>query len=107
MAQVMRQLGRLLEIMNQNNNNNNAKETKLVDIPIFREGIQDPMTWLVDFQDACTANRVTENQRLKILPAYLKEVAHIWWMEISENLTNWNIPDDEDENNDEYRRTYF
>ena len=28
-------------------------------------------------------------------------------MEISENLTNWNILDDEDENNDEHRRTYF
>src|SRR5438477_11775115 len=65
------------------------------------------MTWLIDFQDACTANHITEDQRLKILPAYLKGVAHTWWMEIFENLTNWNIPDDEDENDDEYRRTYF
>ena len=39
MAQVIRWLGRLFETMNQNNNNNNARETKLVDIPIFRGGI--------------------------------------------------------------------
>ena len=53
-----------------------------MDIPIFHTESQDPITWLVDFQDACVANHINEEHQLEILPAYLKEVAYTWWMKI-------------------------
>ena len=75
---ALERLGTLLQNMNRNNNNRPQRETKLVDIPTFRAGSQDPMTWLVDFQDACIANHINEECQLEILSAYLKEVAHTW-----------------------------
>ena len=59
MTAVLNRLGDLLRTMN-GNNNRQQRETKLVDIPTFRAGAQDPMTWLVDFQDACVANHINE-----------------------------------------------
>jgi hypothetical protein len=48
LANVMAQMGAILQNMNRDNNRS-PRETKLVDIPTFRAGAQDPMTWLVDF----------------------------------------------------------
>ena len=59
-----------------------------MDIPTFRAGSQDPMTWLVDFQDACIANHINGERRLEIIPTYLKGTTYTWWMEISDNTEN-------------------
>jgi hypothetical protein len=61
MTAVLNRLGDLLRTMN-GNNNRPQREIKLVDIPTFRAGVQDPMTWLVDFQDACVANHINEER---------------------------------------------
>ena len=34
------------------------RETKLVDLPEFKGGEQDPLIWLEEFDDACKANRI-------------------------------------------------
>jgi hypothetical protein len=106
LANVMAQMGAILQNMNRDNNRS-PRETKLVDIPTFRAGAQDPMTWLVDFQDACVANHVNEERRLEILPAYLKGIAHTWWMEVHENIQQWDIPHDDENNDDEEREQSF
>ena len=62
--------------MNAINNQPQQRETKLVDIPTFRGGSQDSMTWLDDFQATCTANHINDYHKVEILPTYLKGIAH-------------------------------
>jgi len=61
------------------------RETKLVDLPEFKGGEQDPLIWLEEFEDACKANCINDNRKVEIIPAYLKGIAHSWWNQIKIN----------------------
>jgi len=59
-----------------------VREVHVIDYPIFRGGEQDPNQWWKEFQQACTANKVSNKRRLNIVSAYLKSIAHSWWNQI-------------------------
>ena len=61
------------------------RETKLVDLPTFKGGEQDPLIWLEEFEDACVANRINDDRKINIVPAYLKGIAYSWWSQIKIN----------------------
>lgn len=65
------------------------RETKLVDLPTFRGGEQDPLTWLDEFNNACTANHISATRKLEIIPSYLKGIAHSWWITVHNTLQHW------------------
>jgi hypothetical protein len=52
------------------------RETKLVDLPTFKGGEQDPLIWLEEFEDICVANRISDEQKIEIVLAYLKGIVH-------------------------------
>jgi Retrotransposon gag protein/Zinc knuckle len=66
------------------------RETKMVDLPIFNGGEQDPLIWLEEFEDACLANRISNERKIDVVPAYLKGIAHSWWNQIRINTRYWN-----------------
>ena len=41
-------------------NTQNPREQRLVDIPTFKGGNQDPIEWIEAFQRACQINRINE-----------------------------------------------
>src|SRR3954470_23574062 len=86
--QIMRQLTLSINRMNQPHNNN-GRESKLVDIPTFKGGEQDPLIWLNEFDEGCNANRISEQRRFEILPSYLKGIAHTWWTVINDRVNYW------------------
>ena len=88
LARVLQNLNITLRRMNQPVNAG-PRETRLVELPIFKGGEQDPLTWLNDFYDACTANNITEERMLTILPAYLKGTAYTWWMDVGHGIIEW------------------
>ena len=55
------------------------RESKLVSISNFSGGNQDPISWLEEFTRACDANGTSDNRKLLVVPAYLKEPASTWW----------------------------
>jgi len=55
------------------------RESKLVSISNFSRGNQDPISWLEEFTRACDANGTSDNRKLLVVPAYLKEPASTWW----------------------------
>ena len=50
-----------------------VRETSFVRIDPFYGDSQDPISWLEDFENAATANRLTDNQKLQVVPAYQRE----------------------------------
>ena len=74
----------------ENNSINTPRETKLVDLPEFKGGEQDPLIWLEEFEDACVANRINDDRKINIVPAYLKGIAYSWWSQIKINTQYWN-----------------
>src|SRR5256714_6978916 len=58
-----------------------VRETFFVRIDLFYGDLQDPISWLEDFENAATANRLTDNQKLQVVSAYLKGAAATWFTE--------------------------
>ena len=56
-----------------------ARETSFVRIEPFYGDSQDPISWLEDFENAATANGLTDNRKLQVVPAYLKGAAATWF----------------------------
>ncbi|CAG8624622.1 11027_t:CDS:1 [Acaulospora morrowiae] len=53
-----------------------AYETGIVKYPEFKEGDQDPLNWLKEFEIACGTNRVnSHNKKLQIVASILKGIA--------------------------------
>ena len=55
------------------------RETRVVDLPYFYGGNQDPVGWIEGFTRACNANGINDNRKLEVVPAYLKNAASTWW----------------------------
>ena len=53
----------------------------MIDLPYFYGGNQDPITWIIDFDKACNANGISDNNKLQVASAYLKGAAATWWTE--------------------------
>jgi len=53
----------------------------VIDLPYFYGGNQDPITWIIDFDKACNANGISDDNKLQVAPAYLKGAAATWWTE--------------------------
>ena len=51
-----------------------AREVNLVRIESF-DGTSDPIFWLEQFESAAIANRLTNDQKLVLAPAYLTDTA--------------------------------
>ncbi|GES72728.1 1-phosphatidylinositol 3-phosphate 5-kinase-like [Rhizophagus clarus] len=60
-------------------NNPPRREGRVAELPYFYGGNQDPIAWLKDFTRACNANGIANNQKLEVVPAYLKSAASTWW----------------------------
>ena len=58
-----------------------VRETSFVRIDPFYGDSQDPISWLEDFENAATANRLTDNRKLQVVLAYLKGAAATWFAE--------------------------
>ena len=58
-----------------------VRETSFVRIDPFYGDSQDPISWLEDFENAATANGLTDNRKLQVVPAYLKGAAATWFAE--------------------------
>lgn len=56
-----------------------AGEQKIVSVPVFKGGDQDPVSWLEDFTRACNANGIQDARKLQVVPAYLRGPASTWW----------------------------
>ena len=99
MLQILNTLTQNLQAINQttaantgrtgNNPITIPRETKLVDLPEFKGGEQDPLIWLEEFDDACKANRINNERKIEIIPAYLKGIAHSWWNQIKTTTQYW------------------
>lgn len=61
------------------NGNPQRRETRVVDLPYFYGGNQDPIGWLEEFTRACNANGINDNRKIEVVPAYLKNSASTWW----------------------------
>src|SRR5437868_3536808 len=62
-------------------NNPPRREARVIDLPYYYGGNQDPITWLTEFNKACNANGITDANKLQVAPAYLKGAAATWWTE--------------------------
>jgi hypothetical protein len=60
-------------------NNQLMRGVRIAEIPTFNGGNQDPIAWLEDFTRSCNANGIPDNQKLQVVPAYLKGSASTWW----------------------------
>jgi len=56
-------------------------ETSFIRIDSFYDDSQDLISWLKDFKNVTTANRLTNNQKLQVVPAYLKRAVATWFVE--------------------------
>ena len=54
-----------------------AREINLVRIESF-DGTSDPISWLEQFKSAAIANRLTNDRKLAVAPAYLTGTAQAW-----------------------------
>jgi hypothetical protein len=82
-------LADLSKAINRLNPSEPSKEVHIVPFPTFKAGEQDPLTWLQSFEDACEANHITEGRRMELIPAYLKSLAHAWWIQIKDDIVSW------------------
>jgi hypothetical protein len=48
------------------------RETRLVDFPIFKGEGQDPVDWIENFKNACTANNVSSEKAITFILAFLR-----------------------------------
>ena len=64
------------------------REQRLVDIPTFKGGNQDPVEWIESFQRACQTNRIGEIRMMEIVGSYLKGTALTWFN--SATIFYWN-----------------
>ena len=74
-------------LSNTNNalvNNTNAinnppwRELRVVKLPYFYGGSQNPISWLEEFTKSCNANRINNAHKIEVVPAYLKGPAASW-----------------------------
>ena len=66
------------------------KESKIVDIPIFKGGDDDPVIWFEAFERACVANNISNARKLHIVPNFLKATALTWYNQNKNSFTYWN-----------------
>ena len=71
-------------------NTQNPREQRLVDIPTFKGGNQDPIEWIEAFQRACQTNRINETRMMEIVGSYLKGTALTWFNSVA--VYYWNNP---------------
>ena len=76
LANLAAQLQANINVLNANPP---RRETRVVDLPYFYGGNQDPVGWLEGFTRACNANGINDNRKLEVVPAYLKNAASTWW----------------------------
>jgi len=60
-------------------NNPPRREGRIVELPHFYGGNQDPVAWLEEFTRACNANGIQDARKLEVVPAYLKGASSTWW----------------------------
>src|SRR2546427_822647 len=53
-------------------------ETSFIRIEPFYGNSQDLISWLENFENAATANGLTDNQKLQVISAYLKRAVATW-----------------------------
>ena len=54
------------------------RESNVAKIDPFYGNEQDPISWLEEFEKACTANNYTDNRKLQVVQAHLKSTAATW-----------------------------
>jgi dUTP pyrophosphatase len=75
--------------------------TKIANIPKYKGGDQDPITWLTEFNEACEANGIEDEDKLRIVAAYLDSAPLSWYRrrqrQDATRLTQWEPEDANDQ----------
>jgi len=53
--------------------------TKIISIPKYKGGDQDPINWLTEFNEACDANGIDGEGKLRIIAAHLEGAPSSWF----------------------------
>src|SRR5438128_4822796 len=81
----------------ENPMNQQQRLLKIVEYPDFSAGLQDPSTWLTEYQQACITNGATEAQKLSMVGSFLKKSAATWFRkrqnDANTRLDRWTTQD--------------